>query len=243
MSDDIKTSSMLVHLDDLLDTRLSVLYAMNQRSVQMALSGNYFSRMDDKFPGVTLNAFKERYAKRTKSDLVQAKSTPIVKMVKSFVQETIRNNLDSPFCYRPKVFVNTYPYKLTESESTIIVKTLVGVTSESCDVEVVHIPMEGLTPSFVKQNLSVMVMYHYADWLEHFSKGDNGFRKTRCPDTCLIGPSLFFNGEPKKEELRQIQVNTKMSPFDMMEESAAALIQLKLHDVIYFSVDVHQHKA
>lgn len=224
----MKTSTIFVELDTLLDTRMSTLNSMGVQALKSALDAGYHDRPFDIFPGVDEAVYRQLYAKRGKSALTQAMMTPIVEVVKEFVTSTLDNVNNSPFHYKPKVMLNVYPYKLVESEIAVLIAALRGITLGLADIEAVDMSLEEITPLFVKANLSVMIMYQYDMWLEAHSLS-GAFKKHTAPEVAMIGPRIYFKKPLKLPDPAE-------DPFTALEQLASPFIGLALLPIEKFSM-------
>jgi hypothetical protein len=230
-TNDLPFSTIMIELDVLFDTRLSVLASMGDEAIKAAYSNRYHERPIDMFSGVNNEEFKERYDNRTKSILKHTMVTPIAEMVKEFAVKTLKHIVSTPFHYRPKCIINIYPYDLSEKEISILISTMVHVTDKLCDIEVVNMKPEEVTPSFVKTNVAILILYEYYKWLELHSV--NGlFKRKTCPEVTLLGPRIYF--KPKEN------TNNEADPFDAMEEVMGPLIGLKLIPIENFSAVIRK---
>lgn len=235
-----KISALMITLDCLLDTRIGVLFSFGGEAIETALDEKYYSRQEDKFTGIDTDAFNERYQKRDKETLKNSGVTKMITLLQEFVFKTLNQSLVTPHHYLPKIVLNTYPYVLSEAEKETFAKVLIHYTGEKCQVELIHLSPEELTPVFVKRHFSVMIMYHYLEWIETHAKTE-AFKTVSCPDVTLMGPALYFNGPPKIEEL-QILERQNVSPFKAVEMIASPFIGLKLLPVEDFSFAINPNK-
>lgn len=227
-------SSVFIELDALLDTRISVLMSLGDSALSSAIDGGYHTRPADIFPKVDNEQFKLRYAERDKSVLASAVVTPMAIMLKEFCLETLRNIINTPFHRQPKVIVNVYPYKLEEDEINTIISAIKAITEDMADIEAVYMPYEEITPLYVKRDLSVMVMYDYAKWLEAHSVS-GAFKRTTCPEVVLFAPAIYFKPVARYPSADE-------NPFEAVEQLAAPLISLKLIPIEKFSMVVKATK-
>jgi len=223
---ELEFSTMLVELDCLLDTRLSLLSELEDDKLRKVLE-MYHKRDIDQFPYYSFNRFKENYDKRNKTILNNALITPVMFLIIEFVKKTLLQIVNSPFHFRPKIIINIHPYDLTEEEINDIIKLIVIKTDKECDVEVINKSIDRITIGYVKENISIMVMYRYYEWLEYHSK-NKAFEKLTCPDINLFGPAIYFQPKQPRSDIKE-------DPFTSMEELAKPLIGLKLFPIEYFS--------
>jgi hypothetical protein len=113
----------------------------------------------------------------------------------------------------------------------MFINVLVSKTNEEADIEVVYIDYDSLTPEYVRNNISLMVMYHGIDWLD--AQADAGrFSKRACPDVGLVCPAIAKGPQP----------DTDKNPFEIMETITRPLIGLKFLPVESFSMIVNPFK-
>lgn len=230
----MKTSSIFVELDTLLDTRMATLFKLSPDSVENIIKLGYHDRPFDIFPGIDEVKFRDAYSKRDKSILATSVVTPVAQIVKEFVVRTLDNVNNSPFHYQPKVILNIHPYKLDENEINMLIATLRHLTLNLADIEVVDMSYEEISPLYVKLNLSIMILYQYDLWLEAQSVNE-AFKKHTAPDVTLIGPRIYF----KKPESRP---KADEDPFAAMEHLASPFIGLALLPVEKFSMVINPIK-
>lgn len=226
-------SGLLIELDCLFDTRLATVHSFGKEYTANALENNYFWRETDVFPGITREQFNERYANRDKRILKDALPTPMIKMVRDFVKNTLALINNSPFHMKPLIIINVYPYKLSESEIKTVIRGMVNHTNKATDVSVVNLDNKGITPSYVKNDISVLVKYDYVSWLETHSE-NNAFLKTSSPESVLLGPLLYFVDPP--EDAQEHLKKNDDSNFVLLEQCTAPIIGLKLLPISEFSV-------
>ena len=223
--DNIKFSTILVELDALLDTRIATIGRMGGDVLKTVLASNYHSRLIDYWEGIDNDQFKELYTNRNIVTLKESILTNIGILVADFCKKTIELNTTSPFHYKPKVSINIHPYKLTDSDINTVISSVVMLIDGMGDVEAIDVPYSYLTPKYLLQNTSVVVLYKYDDWLEANSVNDI-IKKERCPEIGLIGPAMYFKRNDKLPD---------KEPFRDMEKLISPIIDLKLLPVSDFS--------
>lgn len=213
---------------------MAVLLEMGDTAVKAALDNDYYHRPIDRFPGIDNDEFQRRYKERNKSILKSAITTSVGHMVEEYVRKTHQNTVNSPFHYDPKVIVNVYPYELTESEEVVIVKSIKAMTKGLADVQLVRMSPSQITPSYLKQEVSMVVMYEYDKWLEAQTVLKN-FEKHTCPQVTLIAPAISFKTPDKSTKFTT-------DPFVEMERLVRPFIGLVLMDIELFSLVVKLEK-
>ena len=226
MKEELETSGVLVELDCILDTRLATLKLMGDDVVENALP-TYFKRPIDVYPGVPLDRFLDAYHARDTKTLQYALGTKILKLVEEFCVETRHTAITTPFKKKPKIYINTYPYTLTDSEVDVILKGVVRSTRGAADVEMVHMTLDDLHPRWMKSHLSLIILYEYDLWFEHHAALGT-FKKATCPEVAMVGPMLFF---------KDPGMLPKGNPFADVEQLASPIIALSLLPAEMFSVN------
>ncbi len=230
-----KKSAILVDLDVLLDTRLAVIHDMGPKHTDAVLRTGYYTRHIDDFPDMPFSSFRAIYGQRDKRVLKNAILTKINFLVREFVMSTLQQVVNSPFHMKPLVVVNTHPYLLDRQEEENIMQAVIAMTSSLADVQIVHKSPTEVTPRYLKQEISLVVMYEGAAWVELHSALDN-FKNVTCPDVVILSPALFFTVPQQKllEESKRMNV----TPFQAFEKVAAPLVGIKFIPVEHFCMDL-----
>lgn len=216
-------STLFIELDALLDSRASTLYKLDPEFFSNILNNKYFERLSDEFE---LEGYKELYNTRDRETLRNALLSEIAGLIIDFCTQTLEVTAQSPFHFVPKIIINIHPYKLEEQESNLIIQAVRALINDICDIEIVDMSYEELTPTYVKSKLTILILYDYPTWLEVHSLNKN-FEKTICSQVTLFGPRVAFK---KLDTLKNIEID----PFDAMEELVAPLISLKLLPINMF---------
>lgn len=228
MTKQLEISVVLIELDALLDTRLATIASMGDDMLESVLKSNYHQRLMDYFPGIDNEMFLQRYANRDKAILENALITPMGQMLKEFTYSTLKQMINTPYHYQPKIMLNVHPYKLTEAEITVLIEMIINLTNGKADVQVVDVGYEDITPSYVKKHISIMAIYDCYSWLEIHSQNEK-FKRVTCPEVTLLGPAIYF----KKPER---QPDNTLEAFEAMQTLASPLIGLRLLPVENFSM-------
>lgn len=202
---------------------------MGVESAARAIDNHYYKRQIDMFSGVDNIKFKELYDNRQNYPEILKLSTRthVCSMITEFVMRVHENTSSSPFHFHPKIQVNTFPYNLSDEEISDLVLTMRDLTSGKADIEIVHLSPKQVSPYYVKNNLSMVIMYDYPKWLElHSVSGD--IKKATSPDVIMIGPAIYFK-PVKPSEANLVKL------VEAMEQLAAPFIALKLVPVDIFS--------
>lgn len=230
MSDNnIENSTVLIELDALFDTRISVLAKMGDDTLAAAIKENYHNRLIDFFKDIDNDLFRQLYDHRDKAILKDTIVTPMIVMLKEYCEKTLEQLISSPFHYKPKIMLNIFPYELLDEEIEVLIIAIANMTNKLADIQVVNMSYEDMTPMFFKEHISLVIMYEYYKWLEiHSEKGN--FSKRACPEVTMFAPAIYFKSPDKK------QIKPDTNPFKAMETLAAPFIGLKLLPIESFSM-------
>ena len=230
----IKKQGIYISLDALLDTRLAILFQHDEEVMKLNLSNKYLNRQIDDFKGIDKEVFDLKYKNRNKLTLKDAMVCKVVNMIRELVREMLKQAITSPFHTGPKIFLNIYPYSLLPEEEDILIRGLVHITDKLSDIEIINFSDEKLTPSYLKENLAILYMYDYNNWLD--VQAEN-FKKLPCPEITLIAPELYFKKLPTREDLISWSEH-QIDPFKATEILSAPLIGLKLYEIDLFSANI-----
>lgn len=225
-----KSSRLMIELDCLLDTRISLLMQMNNIAGKQALLSYYHDRTSDNFDGVSFKDFQEAYRNRNKSVLKNTMITPMGKLCKDFAVATLDNVNNSPFHYKPVIMVNIFPYVLSNEECSILINSVRAITSDLADIEIVSLSYEKLTPLYLKLNLSTLILYKYDDWLEIHAKSGK-WNEVTAPDVTVIAPMISMIEQNRNTPL-------KMEAFESMQDISRPFVDLKYLPISMFSMVV-----
>lgn len=237
--DDIngKPFGIYIDLDCLLDTRMgTILQHFNDDEIKLALDSNYFTRIEDKFTGISKERFKQAYSKRDKVTLKNSIASKAIILINKLISLCVKNAVTTPVYRKPKIILNVYPYVLSEEEINVFIEILAQVTIKLADIVVINSEDKFITPVYLKEQLEYVIKYEYGPWLDMHNKS---FEALKCPEISLIVPGLYFDRLPTSDELDKIKhFNTE--PFRLMEQLSSPFINLKLHDIELFNANINK---
>ena len=158
-----RKQNILIDLDSILDVRLAILYSLLPKSIA-SVTKKYVERKTDLFPPVPYNLFKVYYDRRNKNILNYGIPTNILKIVEEAAiadrEHITRTMVDNT------IFINTYPYKLTENEKKEFSARLLKILP-FVEINYIFKNMEELSTKFIVENeIFTVIMYDGLDWLE-----------------------------------------------------------------------------
>jgi len=213
---------VLVDLDSIMDTRLPVLYAIDENVAEKVVkSGSYFKRYKDEFEHITMDIFKPLYNDRTRNVLTLATPTKMLDTISDYCSEAILQNKKTGGEGKLTVYLNIYPYNLSVDEFDNLasgIRYMIG----DVDVTIVSMSKEELTPKWVDDNLAMLVLYQGLDWLEYHTAMLN-IIKNPINNVALMVPATVI-GNVKLTTTKPSEI---IKFFTDMEEMSKTLIKLK----------------
>ena len=226
---------LFVDVDCLYDTRLASLEQIDPRLALEALVANYTTRQEDVFPLIDRDTFRQLYRTRTNSTLLIAAPTQMFTVMQNFIRACTDQNIKSPFRGRIDVYVNLYPYRLTKEQAQAFLKPVAEICGHVANVHVVNYSDEQITPKFLRKNISLLIKYDYASWLDHVAKNES-IKHHQVPDVQFMVPELYFERKPTEEEINEIKRNNQ-DPFRQLREISAGLIGLEFVPIEYYCAE------
>lgn len=233
------TSRMLVELDSILDTRLGVLLDIDPEKVPTILAKDYHDRLWDVFPEVDLLTFQRRYQSRDTKILKNSWATPMIDLMADFVYKTLQQTLRTPFHKQPMLEINTYPFKVSDEEASVIISAVAAKTDDQCDIKIVYYHPEDLNPVFLKNTYEVVMMYDFQEWLETHSKNGN-WKKYSCPGVTVMAPLMVKNTDsfdPKKK------IEHILSDYETLTKTMAPYVDIQFLPMAAFCWKFNPSKA
>lgn len=225
-------SGIYADIDTLFDTRLATLAMIHQGVALNALRNGYHIREIDEFDNVNHATFKELYDTRDADVLYNSPVTKIPEMIRDAVKGMFKQTLETPFSTKITLDINFYPYVVTDKAATALINTFKEMTTGVADIRAVWIPPTELSAKYCAERYSLMIKYHYAEWIDHLAKTDE-LKKNPLTIVTLYSPRLYFVRQPTKQE----RIKLKMQNQDLFlntEKMFSPLINLKLLTIDYF---------
>lgn len=228
---------ILVELDALLDTRLATIARIHSESaVQLLTDERYYDRVIDDFEpmvGVTKTAFRSAYKDRDVELLSQSRPTNIPMILNDLIKRMERESTTTPFVESLEVHVNIWPYELTAEERDEMALAVMAYAGIQTLVYVVSLRPEALTPAFIKQRYSGMILYNFRDWIEHHLEA---FKKIVMPRVTVLAPALFYDQVPKREDIAGDDMKENLDAFALSEIAMVEMFSLNLLKAEHYSL-------
>lgn len=210
---DVRYDTILISLDELLDTRLATIALINPEYAKHLLWHGWDERIMDHWPGIDMDTYHDAYERRDHLTLSLAKVTRIPILLRDYAARVIAKGVGKPWEFKPRVCINTWPYKLSEAETELIIRHVVYLTVKSMDVYAVSYSPDELTPKRALGEFNTMVMYDYR-WLERHTED---LKKQPIPGVTLLAPMLFQ---------QHVEILPTEDPFAPISKMASSLIRL-----------------
>ena len=229
--------NILVDLDSLLDTRLGTFHCIDPE-VAVALEANpdYRSRVADDWNRLigseVAKKFAKKYQARNNEVLKSSVMTALIFFLHSLYTELTKALLTTPVGDNMALTINTHPYTLTNEERTELTNTLHEYIPVFVDVNYIDINMANLSPGYLNDKYSAVVMYDFDAWLNyHFA----ALQVRPIPRLTLYVPALFAK-TPDLELIKKSGVTGVGGPYALAEAGLAELVGVSFIDSTHFSM-------
>ncbi|HWT40109.1 MAG TPA: hypothetical protein VN081_02455 [Dongiaceae bacterium] len=228
---------VLIEIDALLDTRLGAIARLDPDAASKVFDDfRYYTRETDDFlevTGLTREVTDKAYKERDEETLAASLITPMIyqlaEIVKSIQVDFAVRRMSQPF----RVLINGYPYKdLRKDERTAICMAVKNHLNLDVPVEMVFMTPEEVSPSYIRANLSGMILYNFNAWM---AANFNALEKVAFPRVHVVAPRLFEKETPAPE-LRQVKEFNNASPFGILKFGLSMYFTLIFMHPSFFSV-------
>lgn len=188
-------SNFYFEIDTILDTRLPIVYLLNQNIAEEIVAENlYHTRRKNNFKTISNDIFNALYRNRSKRILELALPTPMLSIIRSHYGEVLKVLIKKGVTKTPEMYVNMHPYDLSQTEidniSFIINKVIPGVI-----IKFVSMSNAELTPEWIKDNIGCMFKYDGLEWLE-YHVGTGNLINTPLLSVHLFTPGIVIGTTP-----------------------------------------------
>jgi hypothetical protein len=233
-------TTLLLELDSILDTRLSLLINTFKDRIDDILP-IYFNRKTNEFKDIiSLKDFNDLYKNRDRSVLKDAVICKSLLLVKDFVSVSLDNMIQTGLDIPPKLILNLYPYDLSSDEIKTIITSIIFHVGTEVDIEVAYLKHTDIEPIKLNKTIWGYLKFDYYNWLE-----DNGelFKdpNQRCPDTKLITPAYFPVSNKDLNSLF-IENGKKVDPYFYFKAGLSYIIDIEFTEKSMFNRMVYVDK-
>ena len=222
----IKIRNILIDLDTLLDTRIALLYLLDDKiATTVSKDGSYAKRLKDNFGLLSNDIFKSFYNRRNKVLLSLALPTNIIKLVRQHYGDEVTTMTQVIESEKPILYVNTYPYNLTLDEQKIFELVILKLIPKS-RIVFINLDNNSLTPDWVNDNVGVIFKYDILDWVNLHMSNFNLINKPLITVNA-IAPALLQGIVSTKDANKETFMN--------MTYTLSTVIDLSFIDAFHFS--------
>lgn len=197
--------------DTLFDTRYELIRLINQHEANKILrDGSYHNRTTELYGNITWEMFKPLWDKRTKMLLKNAVPTGMFRVIRDQYLQCVMDPTYTDVLNDMTLYVNIYPYKLTEEEKKHIEETVARVMP-NCSVYAISKSWEELTANWMVTNMGYIFMYSYMDWINYQITTGNyhlGLNRIEAYIPGVVRPELSSKADAK--DVMALEEKSKM---------------------------------
>lgn len=161
---------VLFDLDLLLDTRLGFLRSLPTPFPSPFDFKKYRHRLSDDmrplgFMDLDRDAFLQAYRKRTSAILPLSPMTEGIELLKQMIQGYLKERIDGPGIRSMTIDINGAPYEVDPAVKDALIDTIAYLTGDLCPIHWVSVPMDLLTPSYIRGTYQLVGMYDFDRWV------------------------------------------------------------------------------
>lgn len=231
--------NILTELDAIIDTRIGTIAKHDAKlAIEIFKGDRYKERLSDWFmqDGALPFDYKASYQSRDIDTLQKSKMSNFIYVVKQTLAEAFVN-AGQGMHRDPVLYVNTYPYDLTDDEIEEYRVSIQAIISEPVQIKMAYISHQDLTMRLIKKNFVKLMFYNFSDWLDaQIEDMDKDLEASKNPDLLVVAPAIFSGIHPKsKEEVDQLREGLP-HPFVVFISNIAPIFKLDMVDIKYYSM-------
>lgn len=234
--DSASKAGLIVDLDALFDTRLTVLEQISPQLAAYHLLNGYVDRESDDFKYCPIELFKKVYAMRDEKILEESIMTKVKEIVIDFMRDAIKVFGTDRNKTRVNVYINVWPYKISADAAGLMLKPFYDAVDGNANIHMVNIPPGELTPDVCKEHFSYVIKYDYMDWLVTLGEL-NLIQNNTMQGVTLVGPRLYQSGMPADIEIDEESRN-QPEHYQCTEFFFAPFVKLELYISRLFSAEI-----
>lgn len=199
-----KTYNILVDIDALLDTRLTIAIDANEKAAAATLSPDalhsWWTRPHDHFDhpssDIRIDDYKALWDARDATVLPKSLMTNMLFYLREHTLEILdgqfgRSGLDIVEYVRSHVDINTYPYTLDPVDEQRLSDVVRADLAMGSTVRCVHIPHSKLSPAYLSEAYQDYILYDFSSWVHNFERE---LVRSKLPGSCtMLVPSLLHD--------------------------------------------------
>lgn len=226
---------ILVSMDDLYDTRLSLLASISVHRAITCVQAGYGKRTSDhmvyEHAGLTEEQWRERYRKRPDLVLMRASRTKMYNLLVDLKRESNSAPWQDAQTSNFEVLVNEWPYRLSkpvQNEQIAVMHQLLGPDTK---IRFVRTAKKRLTPKYLAEHCTHFIQYDFTDWMEmHKDTSEPG----NLLKVTIIAAALLKD-LPTPEDAKVFEPMIKeMGILELAEQFMAPAMNLRFEKVDYW---------
>lgn len=195
-----------IDIESLMDLRQGYILSLPDRDptevANYLASDDYTRRDSDEFKFGTKEGYQDAVNRGIKTILFNSTITYLTVTVINSINGIINRNAIEQANNIPTVWVNVYPFKLSTEEIEIFRDALFQRLGIDTYIELVSIPKEELSPSWLSGSaISTVIMYDYAEW---FRIHGQSVVTVSLPDIQFYFPKMYEVAPKTEDEIAEV---------------------------------------
>lgn len=226
---------LLLNLDDLYETRLSLMASISTHKAMDAIKAGYGTRKSDHIIweslGITEEQWRERYRKRGDEILIRATRTKFYNFLVDLIRDadsTPRENSEKP---NVEIIVNEFPYSLDKEVKKVqmeVMRELLG----NIPIKFIRKAPLHLSPKFLLSTCTHVVMYEFTEW---FLMHENTDEPANLLQLEFILPALLRDLPTKADAAEFEKIIEEVGILGVVEEYIAPGMTIRYIEADYFN--------
>ena len=183
---------ILVDLDFLIDTRMGALAKLNEDFVVPVMKKGYWKRQHDFFnrlySKIDMEKYNEIYRNRDWEVLARSRLCNSILWLNALTRKMERRIADTPYRFPVVVYLNVYPYELTDQEIHVLASAIQNKLAITTEMRVIRKSNKELTPAWIKKSVALLAKYDGDDWL---AEQGEALTKEPLPTITVVLPALL----------------------------------------------------
>lgn len=245
--------NLYLNFDSLYDTRLgTVALISDEVAEQLIQNDKYRVRISDEFsyivPGWNDATYAEEYAKRDIATLLLSPMTELLMQLDQVIEEASSSYavILGEEVERPIVYVNMYPYVLTEDEIEAFRLSIQARAGGQFEYVMIYEPPETITMRWIQQNrIGLGWIYDWQEWDKHSISDVTPDTIPVIPQTNLVFCKRFLSREPARNIVMYKSPNgERADPYEAQTFIRASYIGIRWNTSDIFSAaNIKKHLA
>lgn len=226
---------VLLSLDDVYDTRLSLLASISIHKALQCVSAGYGKRTSDHMlfthAGLTKEQFWERWRKRPDLILMRSSRTKMYNLLVDLKRESNTAPWADPKSPNFELVVNEWPYKLGKEVREVQADVMRQFLGPDTPIRFVRLSPKRLTPKVLTELANHYMLYDFLAWMEMHKDTDEPGNLLR---VTFITPALLQD-LPTPEDAKLFEPLIKdMGILEMAEQFMSPALNLRYEKVDYW---------